>query len=98
MMVSIFVTGSRKRDHFADLLESRYRRLNSNKYTEHVVEITETVNTPEVILQSMFSILLALTKVNDDPVSKQTGDTFLPSTFPFTMTGSLVTRKNTSFC
>ena len=24
-------------------------------YTEHVVEITETVNKPEVILQSMFS-------------------------------------------
>ena len=28
----IYVTGSRKRDHFADLLESRYRRLNSNNY------------------------------------------------------------------
>ena len=27
---SIYVTGSRKRDHFADLLESRYRRLNSD--------------------------------------------------------------------
>ena len=26
----IYVTGSRKRDHFADLLESRYRRLNSD--------------------------------------------------------------------
>ena len=25
-----YVTGSRKRDHFADLLESRYRRLNSD--------------------------------------------------------------------
>ena len=24
------MTGSRKRDHFADLLESRYRRLNSD--------------------------------------------------------------------
>ena len=28
------VTGSRKRDHFADLLESRYRRLNSNNYNK----------------------------------------------------------------
>ena len=27
-------------------------------YTEHVVEITETVNMPEVILQSMFSRIL----------------------------------------
>ena len=27
---NIYVTGSRKRDHFADLLESRYRRLNSD--------------------------------------------------------------------
>ena len=27
-------------------------------YTEHVVEITETVNIPEVILQSMFSRIL----------------------------------------
>ena len=27
-------------------------------YTEHVVEITETVNKPEVILQSMFSRIL----------------------------------------
>ena len=26
----LYVTGSRKRDHFADLLESRYRRLNSD--------------------------------------------------------------------
>ena len=26
----VYVTGSRKRDHFADLLESRYRRLNSD--------------------------------------------------------------------
>ena len=26
----IYVTGSRKRDHFVDLLESRYRRLNSD--------------------------------------------------------------------
>ena len=29
-----YVTGSRKRDHFADLLESRYRRLNSNNYNK----------------------------------------------------------------
>ena len=27
-------------------------------YTEHVVEITETVNVPKVILQSMFSRIL----------------------------------------
>ena len=27
-------------------------------YTEHVVEITETVNMPEVILKSMFSRIL----------------------------------------
>ena len=32
--LSIHVTGSRKRDHFADLLESRYRRLNSNNYNK----------------------------------------------------------------
>ena len=30
----IYVTGSRERDHFADLLESRYRRLNSNNYNK----------------------------------------------------------------
>ena len=30
---TIYVTGSRKRDHFADLLESRYRRLNSDTTT-----------------------------------------------------------------
>ena len=29
-LIYIYVTGSRKRDHFADLLESRYRRLNSD--------------------------------------------------------------------
>ena len=30
----LYVTGSMKRDHFADLLESRYRRLNSNNYNK----------------------------------------------------------------
>ena len=30
MLISQYVTGSRKRDHFADLLELRYRRLNSD--------------------------------------------------------------------
>ena len=29
-IVLIYVIGSRKRDHFADLLESRYRGLNSD--------------------------------------------------------------------
>ena len=28
--MDIFVTGTRKRDHFVDLLELRYRRLNSD--------------------------------------------------------------------
>ena len=28
------MTGSRKRDHFVDLLESRYRRLNSDNYNK----------------------------------------------------------------
>ena len=29
-------------------------------YTEHIVEITETVNMPEVIFQSMFSRILKI--------------------------------------
>ena len=36
LLIFLIVTGSRKRDHFADLLESRYRRLNSDNKNKTV--------------------------------------------------------------